>query len=428
MTLVSRIRAGVPLDVFRDGIAVFGALISANVLTYVFYSLVSRALGVVEAGIFAALLAAMLVGSLPSAVVAVVFAKASADRVAAGDLGEVRGFGLGASAAAIVVGAGAGLFLALFPTAFTNFFRSGDARTVAFVVVGYALTFAIPMQRGVLQGAGAFTLFTVSNVLEALGKVAAGIVVYSVSRDMLTGLAGYAAAECAAYAFNIWAIVTHFPRGNVRWKRAAADLVKRSYGIILPIGSITLMTFLDVVLVRHYLPGPDAGLYAVAALFGRALVTVIAFVPTVLLPKAVERIAAGRSPLPLLVTALWVTAIIAAGTLAATASVPKLIVDVLAGPAFQSAVPLLFPYAVAMTGLAGATVLSTYLIALGERAFALPLALVAAGEAAAIAQRHASLDQVLQAIIAGHLGGCVVCLIFAARSRHAGIPRPALPD
>ncbi|MGB8265780.1 MAG: hypothetical protein WCE44_05635 [Candidatus Velthaea sp.] len=427
VTLSSRLRAAIPVDVLRDGGGVFAALISANILTYSFYALVSREIGVAASGIFTALLSAMLIASLPSAVVAVVFAKVSADRCAIGDLGEIRALGLGASWLAVVVGVGAFLAAELMPGVFAEFFHVTDSRTIMLAVVGYAFTFAIPMQRSVLQGAGAFRPFTISNIVEALVKCATGVCVFAFRLGIIEALAGYAAAEAVTFLFNGAVIVRRFPGGGIRWVSTLVDLGKSSLGIIVPIGAITSMTFLDVILVQHYLPGREAGLYGVAALFGRALLTAIAFAPAVLLPKAVERISAGQSAVPLLVSTLAATAAVAFAVLGLTIIMPRIIIEALAGPKFLGATPLMLPYATAMTGLAGATVLSTYLIALGRRAFAIPLAIVAACEAITIAFfRHGDLGQVLAVVVIGHTAGFAVCLASVVASVRAGVPRPGL--
>ena len=63
VTLSSRLRAAIPVDVLRDGGGVFAALISANILTYSFYALVSREIGVAASGIFTALLSARSLSS-----------------------------------------------------------------------------------------------------------------------------------------------------------------------------------------------------------------------------------------------------------------------------------------------------------------------------------------------------------------------------
>src|SRR5205807_5745291 len=86
-----------------------------------------------------------------------------------------------------------------------------------------------------------------------------------------------------------------------------------------------------------------------------------------------------------------------------------------------AAAPLMFPYAVAMSALAVATVLATYLISLNRRGFALPLATICVLEVLAIIFIHPNLKTVVQIVVTGHVTmfACVLLATLFSLSRPA---------
>ena len=200
------------------------------------------------------------------------------------------------------------------------------------------------------------------------------------------------------------------------------------FGVALPVAALTAMTFGDAVLVRHYLPARDAGLYNSAiALVGRAIVTAVQFIPTILLPRAAADVFAGRSPARFLAFAALSTVAMCGAVLAIVGAFPQLVVVAISGPAFAAAAPLLLPYGIAMSALGGATVLSSYLIGIDRHAFAIPLTIVAVAELCAIVVVHPDIATVVRIVIIGHTAAFCATLVdalFSLRTRGFLAPVP----
>lgn len=388
------------------GALVLAGTMLANVMTYWYYVAAARSLGVEAAGLFTSLIAAMLLLSLPASVAATVVAKVVADATARGNLGTARALGAAIAAALVPLALVAGSVAWLGNGALRAFFHTADPVVIGLATAGFVLTFPLAPQRAVLQGASAYTAFSLSALTDATGKAIVGALLLFVvphGPDALRfALAGFVVATFAAYAVNV--VLT--TRGTTRPllpTLSRALVVRLALGVALPVAAVTAMTFGDAVLVRHYLPAREAGLYNSAiALVGRAIVTAVQFIPTVLLPRAAAALFAGKSPARFLAIAGLSAAAMCLGVLAFVGAFPKFVVVAVSGPAFLDAAPLLLPYGIAMSALGGVTVLSSYLIGVDRHGFAIPLTLVAVLELAAIAIVHPNIATVVGIVIVGH--------------------------
>jgi O-antigen/teichoic acid export membrane protein len=402
----------------RQSVLVFCGLIVGNVLTYVYYATVTRSVGVDAAGLFMSLVSAIMIAALPAVIGGNVIAKMAADASSRSELGVVAGLGVAVSLlvlpSAIVVGVAVAIGLPIVE----RFFHAADAMTVLLAAGALALTVVTVLQRSVLQGAGRFGSFVGSNVVESGVKAGAGLLTWTMHGGLRIAMGGYVVATAAAAAFS----ATRWIGGPKAVLPAvpARIVVRHLVGIALPAAALTGVSLADVVLVRHSLDAYESGLYAASALFGRAVLGSLQFVPAVLMPRVVSERAAGNSAAPLLFAALAVTA--AASTIAALAAalVPDRLLNVVAGHAFVAASPLLLPYTAAMAALAGAAVLVAYLIAVEKTGFAIPLVAVAVMEVAAIAVFHPSAAAVVRVVLVGHCALIACCIPDVVLSLNRG--------
>jgi O-antigen/teichoic acid export membrane protein len=151
------------------------------------------------------------------------------------------------------------------------------------------------------------------------------------------------------------------------------------------VGSLAFasLTNVDVIMAAYFLPDDQAGVYAAAALVGKAVLFLPAAIVTVLLPKAAVRKAAGFSPHKILLASAAVTLLV---TLAATvflALVPESLLVWAFGGDFRDSTGLLGWFGLAMTAAALVNIyLSVYF---AERNARFPLLVLAAAIAQVIA-------------------------------------------
>ncbi len=397
--MISRLRGS---EFARHGALVFAGVMFSNFINYVFFVLLARRVDVESYGIVTSLASAVLVVGAPAAVAQLIGARLAADLEARGDRAALRRLGdlvgIGAFVTAIVVIA-VGV---LFRHPLTAYFQMTDARPLLLALLALGAYALVAVQRGVLQGAHRFDDYSISLSVESLTKVVVGI--WLAGPLGATGaLIGVAVGSLAGVAYDVYAFRKRFgaARGQLRLDRALIALVVSNVGL----GQLTLsvLAYYDVALVKHFFDPRSAGLYAAAAFVGRVILAVVTIVPTLIMPKVSAQVAAGRSPLPLLRSALGIGAVLVAGALIVTAAAPRFVVVVLAGRAFADAVPLVFPYAIAGSCLSMAYVVSGYKMGLHRYDFVIPSFVLAVAEIAAVSIWHPTLSAVVTVLAVGHL-------------------------
>jgi O-antigen/teichoic acid export membrane protein len=180
-----------------------------------------------------------------------------------------------------------------------------------------------------------------------------------------------------------------------------------------------VLSLYDAILAKRWFAPDTAGLYAAAAVVGRATYSTVAFIPAIVLPRVVHLTSGRRSTARVLALSLAATAAPMLVATAAVALLPHLVMAVMAGPSFAAAAPYALPLVLAAGSLALTNLGATYLVA--RRHFAAVPWLLAAGvaEIARVSFAHASLAQVAWTVCAGHAATLLItgAALLASRER-----------
>ncbi len=407
MTEVSAARSGFAAHASLT----FAGLMLSNVLGYVFYALVSRVVGVAAYGTFASLVAVVLIVSAPALIAQMVVAKLATDLAL--DPERLAGLVFAIDRVTLNVSAVAGCALVAASVPLAAFLHVGDPLLVALAGLSLCGAIALPFLRGVLQGTSAFGAFALSNVAENLAKA-----VLAPLLALVAGLRGAVGGMALAYtAAAVYTFVAAFPHRRGAKTTFSLRAVARTSAVVgLAVFALNVLLLYDVVLAKRYLDPDTAGLYGAAALAGRALYAVLAFVPAVLLPQAATRSARGQRTRLIFAQAMAIAVVIAAVTIAFYALFPRFVIVTLTSRAFAAGEPLVVPYVYAVAMLALANITATYNIARSRMRFVVPLTCVAAGEIVAVVLRHRSAADLLQTIAVGHTLALVATAISLGRA------------
>ncbi len=390
-------------DFARHGLMVFGANTVANVLGYAFHFAISRKVGVEQYGVLAALNAAYMIGGVFATIAGTVVIKYAAEFHAAGDRAHLSAlvrflctFGVVAVAIVSVLGYVASPALAAYLKV-----SNVPAVTLCLAVIG--ISSAGTATRSVFTGLQNFWQFSISYVLESVFKAGLGIGCVYAGYGVVGAFAGWTVACVISLAYTIVVLYAEF-RGvaarafAIDLRRLAITMAGVSAATIL----ITSISYVDVIVVKHYADATTAGLYGALSLAGKILLFFVAFVPTILLPKASARALAGQHVTGVLMTALGVTLAFSGAGLVFYYFFPGFVITTLAGASFAPAAPYVFSYGIAMTLLAALNTVVAFKIGIHRFDFVVPLAACAVGELAGISFLHSSLSQIIEVLIAGN--------------------------
>jgi O-antigen/teichoic acid export membrane protein len=398
-------------DFARQGALVFVSTTMTNLFGYVFHFVLSRKLGVEAYGALSALVGAFMILSVPASVITTVVVKYAAEFRATGNVGRVRALiqravtilGRASFASAILGVALSGVLAA--------YLHLSDRVAVALLALILCMNLLLPILRGVLQGTEDFVSFSISAVLEVFVKTVLAIGFAYAGYGLEGVMLGWLIGTVLALGYTLGVLARRY--GAVAAEPLFLDyrrLLTTSGGIAVTALCLTSLGFSDVVIVKHYFPPHQAGIYGVASLAGKILFWLVAFVPTVVLPRATSVAASGRQPLPVLLQAVSVVAVMTGSGLFLFWAFPGIVVKLLAGTAFSASAELVFPYGIATVLLAALSAVATYKVGIHRFDFVAPLAFVAVGEIVAISLFHGSLLRVIQTLIAGNALGLAAAL------------------
>ncbi|MBV9277201.1 MAG: oligosaccharide flippase family protein [Candidatus Eremiobacteraeota bacterium] len=390
-------------EFIRHGLLVFGASQIVNVFGYLFHFVMLRKLGVVSYGALSSLFAGLTVASVPATILTMIVVKFAAEFNAVGDLPKVKRLYqqmlLGTALCAVLIFLVAWIARGVI-AGYLHIAQSGPIMATAAILSFYIM---LPSARAVLQGIEDFRNFAISTALEGAGKAILGIGFVVAGFGLTGAISGYAAASCVALLYAIGAVRAHvreLPR--VMLLLDVRRIVLTTAGVAAGILGVAILGQLDILLVKHFFSGRDAGIYGATSVVARMLFFLVAFIPQVLLPKAISRAVSGRSPRRLLAYAAGLTGLLSGLGLVVFALFAHLLISTMASAQFIDAAAYVFRYGIAMTILAALTLVTTYKIGLHRFDFVVPLALGVIGEIVAINWWHASLLQVITIVTIGH--------------------------
>ena len=398
-------------DFVRHGALVFGATMLMNILNYAFNFAISRRIGVEGYAALSALLSLLMILSAPATVVNLIVVKYAAELHAAGDEGRLwrlcQVFLKCTSAVAILLVV---VSLSLRATV-ASFLRIPPDGALVVCVAIMALGFIMPSVRGVLQGRQDFKRFSISITIESGLKMALGVSLVYAGFGIIGAVSGWLCGTVIALAYSVWA-VGHGRAKELRPVNLSLDLrrlFRTTVGVSVATIALTLFSFMDVVLVKHYFGAHEAGLYAAVNLSGKVVLFLVGFLPLIMLPKAIQKAQRGEPALPILVKAAVATICFAGAVLLVFRLAPALVIAVLAGHAFVAAAPYVFEYGIVMAISACLTLLVNYKIGLHRFDFVLPLVIVLIAEVGAIALFHTTLWDVIHILLAGNALSVLAC-------------------
>jgi glycosyltransferase involved in cell wall biosynthesis/O-antigen/teichoic acid export membrane protein len=402
--------------------AVAALTLAGHAIGAIFAFTLARLLGATDYGSLAALLSAFIILAIPGSALQVATAReATMGRLGAGALSLHEWTRM--LVASCVTLAGVGVVIRQ-PLAEVIGVSQDWAAAALLPTIG--LWLLVSIQRGALQGLGAYRALGWSIVLEGAWRLAIAVALVLLS----AGVTG------AFVATPLSLIAISAAQGMVLRRRAAPaqagrprrrrrDVLGKTKVIVVGLTLLAVLQNLDVILVRHELGGSEAGAYAAAALAAKTLVWVAIGMGLYLLPEAARLSAAGVSPRPALRRALVIVGTVCAPVLAVFCLLPDRVLTLAFGSELSGAADQLPALALAMALLAVACLTIQYMLVLGRVLFvpllgaiALiePLILSTANDLAAFA----TLVLVLQAIAA------VALLALSVRATRPGRLRDPL--
>ena len=391
--LVTRLRASRGV---RAGMVVALATVVMNGAGYLYNVACIRYLGSRVYGDVAAVLALIALVSLPLGSLQLILAREIAQ------IPESRGVGHLLRRWTVRAGFGGAVLIALglaLISPLQDALSIHSRGTLAFGILGIGFAVVAAVFFGVLQGAQRFTALGVTYGAGGMSRPVLVTPALLVGFGAVGALAVNLLAGLLSIIIAGWALRDLWPS---RVETTALPRHDTRQMVTMLVGSLAFasLTNFDILLANYFFDDAQAGVYAAAALVGKAVLFLPAAVVTVLLPKAAERVAAGRTSRNILLASASVTVVLTLAATGVLALIPESLLVWAFGGEFREATGLLVWFGLAMTV---AAVVNVYLsVYFAERDAKFPLLVLggAIAQVVAISLWHAEPRSIVIATLA----------------------------
>ena len=396
------------------------ATLASNAVALLFTVVFARILGADGYGSLAALLSTFLILAVPGSAVQVAVARETA-------MGRL---GTGAELAATlarwrrtlwIACAAVAVAAALLREPIAALLSVDEAWAAAATLPTGCLWLLLSVERGALQGLHAYRPVAWSLLLEAVGRLAIGLVLVA------AGLGVSGAYLGTPLSMVVVAIaLAHLARRRLGPATGAAageslrDLMRGAWPAVLGLFLVAVLQNVDVILVKRRIGGDEAGAYAAAAVAAKAVVWMAIGVGLYLLPAAVRRAREGGDPRPVLLRARAIVALVAVPMLAAYALAPRLVLRLAFGEETVVASGALLTLGLAMTLLAAGYLCVQYMLALRRVTFLYVLAAVAGAEIAVLSGAGLSSIEGFAVVVLGLQAAAALSVLALGLTRRPG--------
>ena len=378
----------------RTGSSLFLFSMISNFFNYLFQVTMGRLLGPSEYGLMNSLLSISVVVGVPLGTIMMVVSKGTAEYKAEGNIGNIRSLFLLAYKKVLIAGL-IGVLLFWGTSGYIKDYIHAPS-VVPVVILGMAILTSLfyPINTAVLQGLrnfrwlnlgiglGGALRFLLSVILVLAGFSVNGVMVGLI----LSGL-------------SIWTI-TYIPlRKNLEFKERGSNFNPPSFISIFHVLLVNLafavMTQADMVLVKHFFPFHEAGIYASAAILGKAVMYLPGALVLAMFPMVAESNALQLSSGPLIKKSLIVSLSLSGLVSLLFYLFPNLVIKTFFGAQYTEAAVVLRYFGLAMLPMALLLVLMNYFVAKERPLFSYLMFLGAFLEIGMIFLFHESLFSVI---------------------------------
>lgn len=368
-----------------------------QVSAYALNLVAAHEMGPVNFGELAALLVVLLVAS----VVALGIQAAGARRIVLlapnqrkqGSLAVLRS----SCWAALLVAA---ITVALTPLLVSALHLSGPA-SVFYIAVATIPATIMGGQLGAAQGFEAHGRLASVYLLTGIGRAGGGIIGVLAAGSVVAATLGLAAGFAAAVIVGAIVIAPLLKRPPIKLAKFRIETFHATHSLL----ALFVLTNVDVLLARHFLPAHQAGMYAAGAIVAKVAFWLPQFVGVLAYPRMADERRAAT-----LALASAAVVIIGAVVVVATAVMPGLVVDFVGGHEYQGLTGDVWVFAAEGAAFSFAQFLLYSQLAAGNRLAVVVLWLATALLFGLVLKFHASVAEIVICVLAVSFVVCAIGL------------------
>ncbi|MFZ5933179.1 MAG: oligosaccharide flippase family protein [Patescibacteria group bacterium] len=351
---------------FSGSMVMIVGLNLANFIQYFFHLILGRLLGPSDYSELVSLFSVSLLLAVPFSLGLVVVKFISQER----DKKRVVSFASWVEKKAFFFGLLVGILLLFLSPLISDFLKIDDVFLAALLAPMFLVAIVTYFNRSTLQGLLKFKELATNLVGEATVRLALAVLLVLAGYRVLGAISGSLIA--GVFALLLTRMVLRGYLGRVTQTPQVKELFKYSVPVVLMTLSLTSFYSTDVVLVKHYFPAFEAGIYSSLSALGKIVLYGVAPVSSVMFPLVSQRHSWGEGFRRIFLYSLGLTLAGIIVILTVYKALPELAITVLFGESYLAGAPLLFLFGIFAGVLALASLLLNFFISLGKVRVVIP--------------------------------------------------------
>lgn len=367
--MIKKARVLLADNLLRSSGLMFGAFMIGSVFNYLFQIVMGRMLGPGQYGLLNGLMALLAVLGVPMGTLVMVVSRKAAEYKAKKNYGGARALFEQVNKKVLAAG---GIGLALFLAAsflIKDYLNAPSFVPVALLGLAAFASLPGPINTAMLQGLQNYKWLGLSMALGGPARLLFSALLVAAGLGVSGAVGGLIVTGLFAWA------LTYFPLKGLMAAPAQVAADKHlTFARLMPVFianlAFAVMTQADMMLVNRYFQAHQAGVYASAAILGRAVMYIPGAIVLAMFPMVSEAKALNKSGSHLLVKSLLATSVFSGGGALLFYFFPAWTIGTFFGASYVEAAPLLKYFGLAMLPMAFLLVFMNYFVAREKNVFA----------------------------------------------------------
>ena len=363
----------------QNSALLFTAMMAGNIFGYMFQLSMGRMLTVEAYGEMNALMSLMVIFGIPFGAFMNFFAKQTAAYSSKQEQSKIRKFHKSGIKNILCCMTPVLLLLSFASPVIGNFLNVSFPK-VLMVIVCIFFSSMLTVNTGIIQGLQYFKSLAFLGSGVHFFKFIFGVLFVWMGFGVFGAIGAIIVAGLILLLYSHWRIISSLPYQPCELNLSFKTIYKYAGGLFFANAMFAIMTQADLILVKHYFSAADAGLYASAAILGKAVMYLPGAIVLAMFPMVAANHTKGTSSFGMLCKALGLTVCLSGGGALVLYLYPEFILKMLFGTRYLTAAPVCAIFGIAMVPVSLTYLLMTYLLAQEKTGFLFLMAICTAVE------------------------------------------------
>jgi len=315
------------------------------------------------------------------------------------------------------------LLFILFSRLLAGFFKTESSYIVICgIAIGVSLLSLI--FPALFQSFQKFKIYSLISIISSFAKLVVGATLMYLGWSVWGGLSGYLTAPFIILIISLSIIFRVYRKNISKVKSSKTISLVPIYKYFFPVAAVmfsfTVLTNIDVILVKHFFSPSNAGYYSIAQIVGKIFLFLPSALAIVIYPKSTAAYVNNSHSHKILYKSLLLASILCSIGIIVCFLFPGLVLSVLTSKANPVSIRLVGLFSLAMTFYALVWIIINYSLAVHNLKIVLPLLFMAVSELLVIYNYHPSLTAILYILLFFSIASFLIS-IYIVRFRERSI-------